>query len=51
MSATLILLLVMALVVSLGIGFLAGLPPRQLAAQTVAMWAAALGFYGLVALL
>ncbi len=51
MSVTLILLLVAALVVSLLVGFLAKLPPRELVAQTLALGAAAVGFYGLVGLL
>lgn len=48
---TLILLLVSALVLSLVLGRLASMTVREIALQTLAMAAAALGFYGLVVLL
>lgn len=48
---TLVLLLAVALAVSLLIGVLAKLPRGQLVLQTLAMFAAVLIFYGLVALL
>ena len=48
---TLIILLVAALLTSLAIGLLAKLPPKELLIQTAGMTIAALGFYGLTALL
>lgn len=47
----LLLLILAAVAVSLLIGALARLPTRQLLAQTLAMCAGALVFYGLVGLL
>lgn len=47
----LVLLLITAVLVSALVGTLAKLPPRELAAQTIAMLGAAAGFYGLTALL
>lgn len=48
---TLVFLLIAALAVSALIGFLADLPARELVLQTAALFAGALLFYGIVALL
>ena len=48
---TLIILLAVVVAVSLLVGRLAHLAPKELVAQTLLMSAAALAFYGLVALL
>lgn len=47
----LVILLVCAVVVGLGLGVLAKMPPRELAGLCAALSAAVLVFYGLVALL
>lgn len=49
--SVLLALLAAALVVSLGLGALARMPAGQIVAQTLAMFAAVLAMYGLVALL
>lgn len=48
---TLILLLIAVVLVSGLLGVLAGMSPKELVGQTVAMAGAALAFYGLVVLL
>lgn len=45
------ILLAAAIVLGAILGFLAEMPPKQIALQCVVMGAAALGFYGLVNLL